>query len=46
MKFGAIVNFILVPINIFLAIYLDNSSSYIAAAGCFLLGCICYINGF
>lgn len=46
MSFGAMVNFILVPVNIFLAICLDNPSSYVAAGACFLLGCVCYINGF
>ena len=41
MNFGAMVNFILVPVNILFAIYFDNPASYIAAGACFMLGCIC-----
>ena len=41
MNFGALVNFTLVPVNIFIAIYCNNPASYIAAGACFLLGCIC-----
>ncbi len=41
MNFGAMINFMLVPIHILFAIYFDNPASYIAAGVCFLLGCIC-----
>lgn len=41
MNFGAMVSFMLVPINIFLASHFNNPSSYIAAGMCFMLGCIC-----
>lgn len=44
MTFSAIVNFTLVPINIFIAIYCNNPASYVAAAICFLLGCMCLLN--
>ena len=46
MDFPTIVTFTLVPINIFFAIYFNNPPSYVAAAICFLLGCLCLLNSY